>query len=137
VNWHPVETERDQCPDCGLSLEIAAVRLSFFQKAAALFVCPNCARVQADCPTRVRVSDWLGGQDRKKSIAASVDLAPRDRKSAHPAGSRIVAGTPNKKPSIKSPEQSSAHPHAFSPACGQSTADRRQTIDFVGSMVNS
>lgn len=85
-----VETEQDQCADCGLSLEIAAVTLRFFQKPATLFVCPNCARVQADCPnsTRVRVSAWVGALERK-SITASRDLAPR---AVHSTGNRMIRG---------------------------------------------
>jgi hypothetical protein len=58
VNWHTVETELDQCPNCSLSLEIAAVRFSFFRRTAMLLVCPNCGLMREDSSTRNSISDW-------------------------------------------------------------------------------
>jgi predicted RNA-binding Zn-ribbon protein involved in translation (DUF1610 family) len=58
VNWHTVEIDLDQCPDCRDPLEIAAVRFSFFRRTAMLFVCPNCGLMRADSSTRNSLSDW-------------------------------------------------------------------------------
>jgi hypothetical protein len=93
VNWHTVETELDQCPDCRDPLEIAAVRFSFFRRTAVLFVCPNCGLMRADSPARDIISDWTAALDRKKSIAARRDLKLGDPTPIHPAGSQIVFDT--------------------------------------------
>ena len=95
VNWHTVETELDQCPDCGDSLEIAAVRVSFFRRTAMLFVCPNCGLMRADSSARNSISDWIAALDRTKSIAASRDLKLGDPTPIHPAGSQIVFDVSN------------------------------------------
>jgi len=96
VSLRTVETEQDQCPECRLALEIAAVRFSFFQRPATLLVCPNCALMRADCPApmRVRVSDWIGAQIRKKSISAGREVAAPDRNSSRPTGGRMGRGAP-------------------------------------------
>ena len=91
MNWHTIETELDQCPNCGLSLEIAAVRFSFFRRTAMLFVCPNCGLMRADSPARDSISDWIAALDRKKSIDRDLKLG--DPPPIHPAGSQIVFDT--------------------------------------------
>jgi hypothetical protein len=40
--------ESDDCPDCRRLLEIAAIKLSFFGRNVALFVCPNCGLARAE-----------------------------------------------------------------------------------------
>jgi hypothetical protein len=62
----------DHCPDCSLPLEIAAVSLSLFRKAAMLFVCPNCGLTRTDgCGARIPIRDRIDALDRKLAIAAS------------------------------------------------------------------
>jgi hypothetical protein len=87
----------DHCPDCGLPLEIAAVSLSFFRKAAMLLVCPNCGLTRTDgCEARIPIRDRLDALDRKFAIAAS-RLLPlseplADRRASHrtPGGREAI-----------------------------------------------
>jgi hypothetical protein len=70
-----LDTEQDtldHCPDCSLPLEIAAVSLGFFRKAAMLLVCPNCGLTRTDgCEARIPMHVRLDALDRRLAIAAS------------------------------------------------------------------
>lgn len=79
--------ELDHCIDCGLPLEIAAIKLGFFRKAALLFVCPGCGRARTDgsSEARIDIRDRLTTLDCKLSPATSGDLALNDPIPIHPA----------------------------------------------------
>jgi hypothetical protein len=53
--------ESDDCPDCRRLLEIAAIKLSFFGRNVALFVCPK-SRPPDEARSKLR--DWMSSFDR-------------------------------------------------------------------------
>lgn len=95
-----VETDLDQCPDCGCSLEIATVKFRFFHRTAMLFVCPGCGLTRADTAKRVGVREWVAALRRKNPIAASRDRIPGGPIPVRSAGSRIPRDT-STTPTIK------------------------------------
>jgi hypothetical protein len=60
----------NQCLHCNCSLEIAAVKFSFFHHPAMIFVCPNCGVTRAEPPKRIKVRDWVGGLRQKDTLVA-------------------------------------------------------------------
>ena len=88
-----VETDLDQCLDCGCSLEIATVKFGFFNRTAMLLVCPGCGLARADSPKRVSIREWVAALRRKNSIAASRGLIRGDPIPVRSAGGRILRDT--------------------------------------------
>jgi hypothetical protein len=74
----------DRCANCSCSLEIAAVKFSFFNHPAMVFVCPNCGVTRADPPKRINVRDWVGGLRQKDTFVARPEPRSSRGKSVTP-----------------------------------------------------
>jgi hypothetical protein len=83
----------DHCANCSLPLEIAAVSLSFFRKAAMLLICPNCGLMRTDgCEARIPIRDRRDALDRKLAIAASRLLPLSKPLAVHRIPDRTLGG---------------------------------------------
>jgi hypothetical protein len=77
-----------RCLYCHCSLEIAAVKFSFFRHPAMILVCPNCGVTSADPPEQINVRDRVGVLLQKDRLVARHPPTPHEQKS--PRGKSVA-----------------------------------------------